>query len=244
MSALPATAVNDNDAEALAEKLNRLHSEATPAEILNAAINDVFKGRIALVSSFGAEAAVMLALVAEANPATPVVFLETGKHFAQTLTYRKDLQKRLGLTDVRDIQPAAEDLAAADPKGDLWRRDTDACCEIRKVRPLDTALGGFDAWITGRKRYHGGGRLRLPIFEAAGDQVKVNPLARATKEEIDALFAERDLPPHPLVAQGFPSIGCWPCTRPSEDPNDVRAGRWAGSDKDECGIHLWKPAAR
>lgn len=243
MSALPA-AVNDNGVEALAARLNRLYAEAPPTEIVDVAVNEVFRGRIALVSSFGSEAAVMLALVAEANPATPVVFLETGKHFAQTLTYRKELQKRLGLADVRDIHPAAEELAADDPKGDLWRRDTDACCEIRKVRPLDAALGGFDAWITGRKRFHGGGRLRLPIFEAAGDQVKVNPLARASKEEIDRLFAERSLPGHPLVAQGFPSIGCWPCTRPSDTPGDIRAGRWAGSDKSECGIHQWKPAAR
>ncbi|MEL6366287.1 MAG: phosphoadenylyl-sulfate reductase [Pseudomonadota bacterium] len=242
MSALPA-AVNDNDADALAARLNRLHAEASPSDVLRTAITDVFNGRIALVSSFGAEAAALLALVAEIDRATPVVFLETGKHFAQTLSYRKQLEKHLGLTNILDVRPDPADLAARDPKGDLWRRDTDACCEIRKVRPLDDALSGFDAWITGRKQFHGGGRLRLPLFEAAGEQVKVNPFACTSREEILALFDALDLPEHPLVAQGFPSIGCWPCTRPSDDPDDPRAGRWAGSDKDECGIHLWKPAA-
>jgi len=227
--------------EAEVARLNAAYADASPHEILDVAVNEVFDGRIALVSSFGAEAAVLLALVAETNPSTPVVFLETGKHFAQTLSYRRQLQKRLGLTDVRDVKPDADDLAATDSKGTLWRSDTDACCHIRKVLPLDRALAGFDAWITGRKRFHGGGRARLPLFERSGEKVKVNPLARADKETLDRMIAERDLPAHPLIAQGFPSIGCWPCTRPSDNPDDLRAGRWAGQDKAECGIHVWSP---
>jgi phosphoadenosine phosphosulfate reductase len=167
-----------------------------------------------------------------------VLFLDTGMLFGQTLDYRKQLAARLGLTDVRDLRPTFADIAVHDPKSDLWKTDTDACCNIRKVIPLDKALGGFDAWLTGRKRFHGGDRLRLSVVEEAEHQLKFNPLANWTKEDLDAYVAEHDLPPHPLVAQGFPSIGCWPCTNPVEEGQDVRAGRWAGQDKTECGIHV------
>ena len=139
---------------------------------------------------------------------------------------------------MRDLRPAFNDLAVADPQAKLWQTDTDACCHVRKVLPLDKALGEFDAWITGRKRFHGGDRLSLPVVEAADTQVKFNPLANWGKDELDAYIAEYDLPAHPLVAQGFPSIGCWPCTKPVEEGQDVRAGRWAGSEKTECGIHV------
>ncbi|RYG04679.1 MAG: phosphoadenylyl-sulfate reductase, partial [Caulobacteraceae bacterium] len=130
------------------------------------------------------------------------------------------------------------DLAVADPDAKLWQTDTDACCNVRKVLPLDHALTEFDAWITGRKRFHGGDRLSLPVVEPADAQVKFNPLANWGKAELDAYMSEHDLPAHPLVAQGFPSIGCWPCTKPVEEGQDVRAGRWAGQDKTECGIHV------
>ena len=129
-------------------------------------------------------------------------------------------------------------LATGDPNSDLHRRDVDACCHIRKVLPLDRALEGFDAWITGRKRFQGGDRLRLKVVEEAGPHLKFNPLANWTKDDVDAYAAEHDLPAHPLVAQGYPSIGCWPCTNPVEEGQDVRAGRWAGQDKTECGIHI------
>jgi len=226
--------------DSIEDRVRRLNAEvetAGPLEILEFAIKSEFAGRLALVSSFGAEAAVLLHMTAQVDPSTPVVFLETGKHFAQTLQYRNELQQRLGLTDVRSIAPDAGELAAEDPDGDLWRRDTDACCGLRKVRPLDRALAEFDAWITGRKQFHGGQRARLPVFEASAPHIKVNPLARQSKNEIDAYFAAHDLPHHPLVAQGFPSIGCWPCTRPVGEGGDLRAGRWAGADKTECGIH-------
>jgi phosphoadenosine phosphosulfate reductase len=157
--------------------------------------------------------------------------------FAQTLDYRRALAARLGLSGVRDLRPRFEDLAAGDPDADLWKRDTDACCRIRKVAPLDRALEGFDAWLTGRKRFHGGDRLRLPVVEAAGARIKLNPLANWAKADLDAYAAHHGLPAHPLVAAGFPSIGCWPCTAPADEGADVRAGRWAGSQKTECGIH-------
>lgn len=227
-----------------AASLNRAHGGRDALEILRAAIKETFPGRIALVSSFGAESAALLDLVSQVDPATPVIFLETGKHFAQTLSYRRKLVAQLGLTDVRDIRPGAEAVAADDPDGDLWSRDPDACCTLRKVRPLAHALSGFDAWITGRKQFHGAARAHLPIFEASGDHIKVNPIARWSKDETDRRFAARGLPPHPLVAQGFPSIGCWPCTHPVAAGEDRRAGRWRGTAKTECGIHEFQRRSR
>jgi phosphoadenosine phosphosulfate reductase len=221
----------------LAARLDAELRHAHPRTILEAAY-DAFGDRLALVSSFGAESAVLLDLVSKVDPAIPVLFLDTGMLFGQTLDYRKTLAARLGLTDVRDLRPAYQDLALADPQAKLWQTDTDACCHVRKVLPLDRALGDFDAWITGRKRFHGGDRLRLPVVEETDTHVKFNPLANWTKADLDAYMVEQDLPPHPLVEQGFPSIGCWPCTKPAEEGDNLRAGRWAGSEKTECGIHL------
>ena len=208
---------------------------AHPSEILRRAFA-VHGDRLALVSSFGAESVVLLHMVAQIRPDAAVLFLDTGMLFGQTLDYRKTLAARFGLTDVRDLRPHYADLATADPMAKLWQTDTEACCHVRKVVPLDRALQGFDGWITGRKRFHGGDRLTLPVVEVAGDQVKFNPLANWGKAELDAYIAQHDLPVHPLVAQGFPSIGCWPCTQAVDEGQDVRAGRWAGSEKTECGI--------
>ncbi|MGE5565923.1 MAG: phosphoadenylyl-sulfate reductase [Parcubacteria group bacterium] len=220
-----------------ADALDAELRDAHPLEILRRARAE-FGDELALVSSFGAESAVLLHMAAQVDPSIPVLFLDTGMLFGQTLDYRKNLAARLGLTDVRDLRPRYQDLATQDPNSDLWKRDIDACCNIRKVIPLDHALEGFDAWITGRKRFQGGDRLRLKVVEEAPAHLKFNPLANWTKDQIDAYAAEHDLPPHPLVAQGFPSIGCWPCTSPVEEGGDLRAGRWAGQDKTECGIHV------
>jgi phosphoadenosine phosphosulfate reductase len=205
--------------------------------LLRCAIVEEFPGRIAAVSSFGAESAVILAMMAEIDPATPVIFLETGKHFSETLAYRDTLTRLLGLRDLRDIKPDAAELAAADSAGDLWQRDTDACCGLRKVAPLGRALAPFDAWITGRKRYHGAERAALQAVEATDGRIKINPLADWSAADIAAEFRARGLPPHPLALKGYRSIGCAPCTRSTQDGEDARAGRWSGSDKTECGIH-------
>lgn len=229
----------DNTSERFLTLAARLDAElrhAHPRTVLEAAV-ETFGDKLALVSSFGAESAVLLHLASRVKPDIPVLFLDTGMLFGQTLDYRRQLAAKLGLTDVRDLRPAYQDLATADPEAKLWQTDTDACCHVRKVLPLDRALAEFDGWVTGRKRFHGGARLALPVVEQAGRQVKFNPLANWTKEDLDAYGAENDLPAHPLVAQGFPSIGCWPCTKPVEEGQDVRAGRWAGSQKSECGIH-------
>jgi phosphoadenosine phosphosulfate reductase len=223
--------------QTLAARLDAELRHAHPRTVIEAAV-ETFGDKLALVSSFGAESAVLLHLASRVKPGIPVLFLDTGMLFGQTLDYRKALAAQLGLTDVRDLRPAFNDLATADPEAKLWQTDTDACCEVRKVIPLDKALAEFDGWLTGRKRFHGGERLALPVVEQADHQVKFNPLANWTKADLDAYAAENDLPAHPLVAQGFPSIGCWPCTKPVEEGQDVRAGRWAGSQKTECGIHL------
>ena len=214
-------------------ELRRAH----PRTILESAVES-FGDKLALVSSFGAESAVLLHLAAQVKPDIAVLFLDTGMLFGQTLDFRRQLADRLGLTNVRDLRPAYQDLATGDPQAKLWETDTDACCHIRKVLPLDLALGEFDAWITGRKRFHGGDRMNLAVVEETEGKLKFNPLANWGKADLDAYMAEHDLPSHPLVAQGFPSIGCWPCTQPAAEGEDARAGRWKGLDKSECGIHL------
>lgn len=211
--------------------------------LLRSMLLDRFPGRIALVSSFGVESAVLLHMVAAIERATPVIFLDTGKLFAETLGYREILAARLGLLDIRIARPEPERLATIDPGGDLWRSDPDSCCWQRKIEPLDAALAGFAAWITGRKRFQGGARGALdPVEQEPDGRVKVNPLAEWSEGDIAAYFARHDLPPHPLAARGFRSIGCAPCTRPVRAGEDARAGRWAGHAKTECGIHLRRPA--
>lgn len=220
----------------LAQRLDAELRDAHPSTVIAEAL-ETFGPRLALVSSFGAESAVLLHLAAGIDRAIPILFLDTGKLFAQTLDYRRQLAAELGLTAVRDLRPRFEDLALNDPGADLWQTDTDGCCHVRKVLPLEAALGDFDAWITGRKRFHGGQRLRLPVVEEADGRLKFNPLANWTKRELDAYAETHGLPAHPLVAAGYPSIGCWPCTERVEQGADLRAGRWAGSQKSECGIH-------
>jgi phosphoadenosine phosphosulfate reductase len=201
-----------------------------------------FPGRIAAVSSFGAESAVLLHLLANIDPAVPVIFLDTGKLFAETLEYRDTLVRRLRLVNVRSARPDAGALAEQDRQGTLWREAPDQCCWHRKVEPLDAALAGFAAWITGRKRAHGGGREMLDSVETGTDgRIKVNPLAEWSAEEVAAYFDVRGLPRHPLAGRGYRSVGCVPCTRASAPGEAPRAGRWAGSGKTECGIHTRLP---
>jgi phosphoadenosine phosphosulfate reductase len=227
---------SDWRAPPLAARLDAELRHAHPRTVLEAAVAEL-GDKLALVSSFGAESAVLLHLASKVKPDIPVLFLDTGMLFGQTLDYRRQLAVKLGLTDVRDLRPLYQDLATADPEAKLWQTDTDACCHVRKVLPLDRALAEFDGWVTGRKRFQGGARLSMPVVEQADHQIKFNPLANWTKADLDAYAAEYELPAHPLVAQGFPSIGCWPCTKPVEVGQDERSGRWAGQDKTECGIH-------
>lgn len=218
----------------LTERYGKLDGEALLAPF----IEREFPGRFALVSSFGAEAAVLLHMAAEIDRNLPVLFIDTGKLFGETLRYRDKLVSQLGLANLQVLRPAAAEVAASDPDGVLWHGDPDSCCAIRKVAPLARAMEGFDAWASGRKRFHGDLRAFLPVIEVSGAKIKVNPLARWSKVRIEEAFAARDLPRHPLEADGFLSIGCMPCTERVAPAADQRAGRWAGRGKTECGIHF------
>lgn len=219
----------------LVAELNQRAEGASPRQIIDLALA-TFNGEIAQLSSFGAEAGVGLALVAQADRRIPVLFIDTHRHFPQTLAYKDELVARLGLTNVVTIEPDPEQEARFDADDDLYKRDGQACCRMRKVEPLERVLTGYLAVITGRKRYHGGGREHLEPFEFDGVRIKVNPFASLTAEAFSALVEALDVPPHPLVVQGYPSIGCWPCTAPANGQTGDRAGRWAGQDRSECGI--------
>lgn len=195
--------------------------------------------RLAVMSSFGAESALLLAFVAEAERDMKVLFLNTGKHFPQTLAYRRELADVLGLSNVEDIGPSSEQVSDRDPTGELWAFDPDACCKLRKVEPLNVASLPYDVLVTGRKRGQAATRAAMEIVEERGDgQIRINPLAFWSAQDIAAEMQRRALPPHPLVAEGYLSIGCAPCTRPVDGHEDARSGRWSGLNKTECGIHV------
>ena len=222
-------------------RLNRMFRGSDTSEMLRAVIEDGLVGELATVSSFGAESAVLLHIVAQVDPGLPVLFLETGKHFPETLAYRDQLVARLGLTGLINLRPDPELLAKRDESGLRWSYDPDGCCEIRKVLPLAAALAGYDATLTGRKAFQSATRANLPRFEVdtsdAQGRLKINPLIDWSADDSGAYIAEHDLPPHALVAQGYPSIGCSPCTHKVAPGEDPRSGRWKGWDKTECGIH-------
>jgi phosphoadenosine phosphosulfate reductase len=228
--------------EADAVRLNRLFRGTDTSEMLETVLKEGMAGDIAIVSSFGAESAVLLHLVSRVDANVPVLFLDTGKHFPETLAYRDLLVERLGLTNLINLLPDAEELAKKDENGLRWSYDPDGCCEIRKVKPLEKALLGYDASFSGRKAFQASTRATLPRFEVdtadAQGRLKINPLIDWSPERIAAYIAEHDLPPHPLVSQGYPSIGCMPCTSKVAEGEDPRSGRWRGWNKTECGIHV------
>ncbi len=206
-------------------------------DMLRALLTGELAGRTAAVSSFGAESAVLLHMVAQIDVDIPVIFTNTQKMFGETLAYRDELAERLGLTDLRVYRPDPRLLALRDEAGLRWSYDPDGCCDLRKVEPLRRALAPFDAWLSGRKGFQSGTRLALPRFEEDEGRLKINPLADWDKARLDAYFAEHALPRHPLEAQGYLSIGCAPCTTKVAPGEDPRAGRWRNFDKVECGIH-------
>lgn len=220
------------------EDLNARYRHHAAADVLRHAMSDPQVGRIALVSAFGSESVALLHMVSVIDPTLPVIFLDTQMLFAETLDYQSRVADRLGLTDVRVITPDPVEQFLRDAENDLHLSDPDACCALRKVEPLEDALEPFDAWITGRKRFQGGKRVSLDFFEAAGDRIRVNPLAHWSPEAVGDYIANNRLPRHPLVARGYPSIGCAPCTSRVADGEDPRAGRWRGREKQECGIHF------
>jgi len=231
----------DGDSYPGPDVLSRLRAQTESMgsrELLGFALVEAFPGKIAIVSSFAAESVVLLHQVAEIDPATPVLFLNTHKLFGETLRYRDRLQEVLGLTDIRAIGPHPIDRAKLDPEGTLWSRDPDACCHFRKVMPLSRALPGFAAVVTGRKRFQTAARARMEKVELADGRIRFNPLIDWSLDQLMAYIDWHKLPKHPLLNDGYPSIGCIPCTRRVAAGEGYRDGRWAGHAKDECGIHI------
>jgi phosphoadenosine phosphosulfate reductase len=224
-----------------AMRLNRMFRGSDTREMIASLFEDNLTGDMVVVSSFGAESAVLLHLLAVVDRNVPVLFLDTGKHFPETIAYRDELVAFLGLTNLQILTPDPDLLAAKDGNGLRWSWDPDGCCDIRKVQPLAAALSGFDASFTGRKAFQSSERAQLPRFELDNSdsqgRLKINPLIDWSAEDIEAYMVEHALPRHPLVAEGYPSIGCSPCTHKVAPGEDPRSGRWKGFDKTECGIH-------
>lgn len=237
---VPTPGLPESEAEALAEaaNLDALYSHLPAQEVIARAAHDHFPGRIAAVSSFGADSAVLLHMIAEIDRDLPIVFLDTGKHFEETLQYRDALVADFGLSNVQVVAPEEAALERVDPRGVLHQTDTDACCQVRKVEPMARAVLPFDAWFTGRKRFQASTRHAMPVFESVGPRIRINPLARWTTSDQADYMRKHALRANPLVAYGYLSIGCFPCTQPVQEGDDARSGRWAGHAKVECGIHL------
>lgn len=219
--------------------LNGRYKHHAAITVMEKALDDDDTGDVAMVSSFGAESVVLLHMVSLIAPATPVLFIDTHMLFQETLDYQTEVAEKLGLTEVRKITADPKALAFEDPDNTLHQFNTDACCTLRKTAPLENALRDFDAWITGRKRYQSGTRATIDFFEVeTPERIKINPLAHWAREDLQEYMIENRLPRHPLVAKGYPSIGCAPCTSPVKPGEDPRAGRWRGQEKTECGIHF------
>ncbi|MDO6729346.1 phosphoadenylyl-sulfate reductase [Marinovum sp. 2_MG-2023] len=235
------TKVTDiTDLRTTIDALNAEYRHHGATSVLEAALTRSEFGRIAMVSSFGAESVALLHLIAVVDRNTPVLFIDTQMLFAETLVYQAEVAERLGLRNVQIIRADQAEIAKRDPYGALHLSDTDACCDLRKTEVLEGALSGFDGWITGRKRFQSGTRAKMEFFEIEDGtgRIKVNPLAHWAPGDVAAYMDENRLPRHPLVAQGYPSIGCAPCTSKVAPGEDPRAGRWRGADKEECGIHF------
>lgn len=220
-------------------ELNARYRHHSATEVLRDSLTDPLVGPVALVSSFGSESVVLLHMLAIANPDAPVLFIDTQLLFPETLEYQRDVAEKLGLTNIQVIGPNEAERQLEDPDNTLHQFDTDACCALRKTRPLQQAIAPYGAWFTGRKRFQGGQRAELQFFENEDDhRIKINPLAHWAPENVREYMDNNNLPRHPLVARGYPSIGCAPCTSPVAPGEDPRAGRWRGQEKTECGIHI------
>lgn len=214
------------------------YEKQSPESVLSSLIRTDFNGRIGLVSSFGTEAAVLLHMISRIDPYVPVIFLDTKKHFPETLEYRDQLIEEFGLCNIQTITPRPVAVQADDPDGMLHSRNPDLCCHVRKTVPMIAALRSLDCWITGRKRAQASTRAELPLFEVQDRWIKANPLYQWTSTDTEAYYTVHELPQHPLKGKGYLSVGCAPCTRAVASGEDPRAGRWANSEKTECGIHF------
>ena len=223
------------------QELNEKFEHAKPEEIIEWAVKE-FRPKICMTSSFGPESGTLLRMVSRADPETPVLFLETGFHFPETLEYKEALVKLLGLKNVIDLRADPEKRAKLmqDYGGVPYEKNPDLCCQINKVEPLDEAIKGYEAWMSGIRRNQTDFRKSIQIIEEyEGGQYKISPLANFTSRDAWWYMKEHGIPQHPLWEKGYLSIGCWPCTRPVQAGDDERSGRWAGLSKKECGIHTY-----
>ena len=228
---------NDNADDELV-RLNSYFSDKPTKELLKFVLTGKKMGRVALVSSFGTQSSVLLHLVANIDSQVQVLFIDTGKLFPQTLQFQKELASVLNLANIKSVIQDSTQLTGRDPDGNLWNSNNSACCDLRKVEPLKNELNRFDSWISGRKIFQGGMRSSLNLFEKSGDHIKVNPLANWSQDQIKAYIDRFSLPIHPLINEGYSSVGCMPCTSPAVENQSSREGRWPGIEKTECGIHL------
>lgn len=235
---LDQTIPGEGGVTAQAVAFEALYGLLSAQEIIERAAVELFPGELAAVSSFGADSAVLLHLIAEVDRHLPIIFLDTGKHFEETFDYRDALAADFGLTNIQVVTPDEAALARIDPTGKLHETNTDACCDVRKVEPMARGVEPYRAWFTGRKRFQASTRAALPAFEAVGSRIRINPLARFTTADQADYMRQHALRENPLVAYGYLSIGCFPCTQPVQPGEDARSGRWAGHAKTECGIHL------
>lgn len=223
----------------LAASLNEKHQKLSATELVALSIETIFRDRITAISSFGAESAVLLHLISRVAPEMPIIFLDTDRHFPETLAYKDALIDFLGLKNCIVATPRADQVKADDPDGNLATTNSDLCCHIRKTMPMIRALQPFNAYFTGRKRFQAATRSDLMLFEPADRWIRVNPLATMGPDDLAAYAYAYELPKHPLTARGYPSIGCFPCTKQVAAGADPRSGRWAHvPDKVECGIHV------
>ena len=236
--AIQTSAVEPQSGDGVLAELGSTLMKLSATETIEYAAKNLFADKTALVSSFGAASVVLLHMVSKTVPDLPILFVDTGKLFKETLDYRDQLQNHFSLSNIQTITPGQNAITTKDPNGMLWQDQPDICCEMRKVSPLAKALEPYSAWISGRKRYQSGHRQALSIIELDGAKYKINPLAFWTASDVDDYMKLHRLPKHPLIAKGYPSIGCAPCTSPIREGEDERAGRWRGADKTECGIHF------
>lgn len=237
------------------EQFKREYSHLEGSELVAATRKFFDKNELVSFSSFGSYSALLLDFISNVDKQLPILFLETGKHFYETLQFVEDIETRFGLTNITKLHPDSKIVANADEDGDLWKNNVDRCCWIRKVEPLDRYLEEnqqISVIITGRRGYQTAERANMKTIELDDTgRIRINPFCNWSKDEVIKEFNKRDLPQHPLVEQGYPSIGCAPCTKAVKPGEDERSGRWAhvidiksndstALQKTECGIHLNK----
>jgi phosphoadenosine phosphosulfate reductase len=220
-------------------EVNERLKAATPQEILRWAV-DAFFPRLTMATAFGPEGCVILHMLSEIEPRVRIFNLETGYQFPETLALRERLKERYGI-EVEYVRP---ELSVAEYEaehgGPLYNLYSDQCCHDRKIVPLKKAIVGYDAWISAIRKDQTEQRAAAEVVQWDGKfgLVKVNPLLNWTKNDVWSFVLEHEIPYNPLHDQGYPSIGCWPCTRAVAEGEDERAGRWAGKVKKECGLHV------